>query len=279
TLFMFLAGMVMILSANSVSAQSRQNYWLPSSGSSLRNAVIVENKQNLINYKLFGLDVNSFKAALAGAPERNSADKKVSEKIIYFPDADGRFERFSVYETSNMEPALAARYPEIKSYVGKGIDDLTALIYFSISPLGLQTMLIRADQPAVFIEPYTTDQSAYAVYRKGDKSKSLGTFECRIINSINKTMNGSGMALRPNADDGNFRVYRLALSVTGEYTTYFGGKALALAAMNNTMTRVNGVCEIDCGLHMNLIANDTVLIYTNAATDPYSNASSGAGGA
>jgi chitodextrinase len=76
------------------------------------------------------------------------------------------------------------------------------------------------------------------------------------------------------------RTYRLALSVTGEYTTYFGGtKALSLAAMNNTMTRVNGVFEMDFGVHMNIIANDDVLIYTNASTDPYSAASTGSGGA
>lgn len=44
--------------------------------------------------------------------------------------------------------------------------------------------------------------------------------------------------------------------------------------MNNTMTRVNGVFEMDFGAHMNLIANNDILIYTNASTDPYSAASS-----
>ena len=89
-----------------------------------------------------------------------------------------------------------------------------------------------------------------------------------------------GLNNRPNADDKSFRTYRLALSVTGEYTAHFGGTvALALAAMNTTMTRVNGVCEIDFSLHMNMIANETAIIYTNASTDPYSSATAGAGGA
>lgn len=65
------------------------------------------------------------------------------------------------------------------------------------------------------------------------------------------------------------------MSVTGEYTAYFGGtKALALAAINNTMTRVNGVFEKDFGVRMNLIANNDAVIYTNASTDPYSASSS-----
>ena len=176
-------------------------------------------------------------------------------------------------ESSNMDSALAERFPEIKSYVGQGVDTPTSKIYFSLSPLGLQTMVIKADQSAEFIEPYTTDLSAYAVYRKSDKVASLNRFECRVIS--NAQLDLSANFARPNADDGLLRTFRLALSVTGEYTVYFGGtKALALAAMNNSMTRVNGVFEMDFGVHMNLIANNDLIIYTSASTDPYSAAAS-----
>ena len=40
--------------------------------------------------------------------------------------------------------------------------------------------------------------------------------------------------------------------------------------MNTTMTRVNGIFETDFAVHMILIANTDLLIYTTAATDPYS---------
>lgn len=50
--------------------------------------------------------------------------------------------RFKVLETSNMEQGLADKHPEIKSYVAQGVDNPTATIYFSLSPLGLQTMTI-----------------------------------------------------------------------------------------------------------------------------------------
>jgi chitodextrinase len=130
-------------------------------------------------------------------------------------------------------------------------------------------MVIKANQSAVFIEPYTTDLSSYIVFKKSDKAASLNKFECTVVDKIHNELN-TNLTARPNADDGNLRNYRLALSVTGEYTTYFGGtKALALAAMNNSMTRVNGVFEKDFGVHMNLIANEDLIIYTDAATDPY----------
>ena len=63
----------------------------------------------------------------------------------------------------------------------------------------------------------------------------------------------------------------MALSCTGEYTAYHGGTvAGALAAMNATMTRVNGIFNRDLAVKLNIIANNNLIIYTNAATDPYS---------
>ena len=178
-----------------------------------------------------------------------------------------------------MDPALAARYPEIKSYLGIGVENPSTKVFFSFSPLGFKSMTLYADKSAVFIEPYSEDLTTYSVYRKSDKAASLDRFECKVIDVVSPQL-GSSITARPNADDAVMRTFRLALSVTGEYTTYFGGtKALALAAMNNTMTRVNGVFEMDFGAHMNLIANNDVLIYTSASTDPYSAATAGAGGA
>lgn len=52
----------------------------------------------------------------------------------------------------------------------------------------------------------------------------------------------------------------------------------AAAAINATMTRVNGVFEKDFAIHMNVL-DLPQLIYTDPNTDPYSPASTGAGGA
>ena len=267
---LFIALLTVSVLSNALGAQDYWKATVKKSGS-----VIVENKKELTRFKLFELDVTVLKNILTNTPKRNGGLK--SDVIVSFPDADGIMNRYTVLENSNMDPELEAKYPDIKSYVGKGIEDPRALIYFSVSPLGLQTMLIRPDRPAEFIEPYTTDRSSYSVHRKSDKIKSLSPFECAVVSSVTT---GRVLSLRPNADDGNLRTYRLAMSVTGEYTVYFGGtKALALAAINNSLTRCNGVFEIDFGVHMNLIANTDLVIYTNASTDPYSPSSSGAAGA
>ncbi|KQM49970.1 reprolysin-like metallopeptidase [Chryseobacterium sp. Leaf201] len=242
-----------------------------SADSKRTSSEIFENKKNIINPKIYSLDFNGLKAVLSKAPKRLAAGEK-SEIIISFPNAEGRMENFKVRENSNFEPQLASKYPDIKSYIGEGFGDSNSTVYFSISPLGLSSMEIYGDKSAVFIEPYSKDLSTYVVYKKSDKKDDLSTFECTVIDVAQKGVsNTAGLAARPNADDARLRTFRLALSSTGEYTSYFGGtKANALAAMNNTMTRVNGVFEKDFAARMVLIANNDAVIYTNSSTDPYS---------
>ena len=249
-------------------AQISKSLWNETSENKLVSEIF-KNKNQIKNPKLFDLDIVNLKQKLSASPKRFEASEK-SNIIVSFPNSDGQLESYRILESSNMDAELASKYPEIKSYVGQGIENPTSTIYFSLSPLGFQSMIIKADQSAVFIEPYTKDLKTYSVFRKTDKIASLNKFECKVVNKLSPNTLTNFVA-RPNADDGNLRNYRLALSVTGEYTAYFGGtKALALAAINNSMTRVNGVFEKDFGIHMNLIANNDLVVYTSASSDPYS---------
>ncbi|MDR3025300.1 reprolysin-like metallopeptidase [Chryseobacterium sp.] len=263
-----LIGMLLI---SGISFAQTDRLW--SEGSRKTSSEVFENKTGISNPKVYNLNIEGLKNALAKAPKRLAAGEK-SELIISFPNSEGRMENFKVRENSNFAPELAAKYPDIKSYVGQGLDDPNSTVYFSVSPLGLSSMEIYGDKSAVFIEPYTKDLSSYVVYRKSDKKDDLNKFECTVVDAAQKGVSNSALAARPNADDAKLRTFRLALSCTGEYTTYFGGtKAQALAAMNTTMTRVNGVFEKDFAARMVLIANNDAVIYTNASTDPYSAAS------
>ncbi|HCA09497.1 reprolysin-like metallopeptidase [Chryseobacterium sp.] len=258
---LFMIGMLMM---TGITFAQTDRVW---SQASLKNSSeVLEDKTGIEDPRIFRLDINGLKNTLSAAPKRLVAGQK-SEIIISFPNSEGKMENFKVAENSNLAPELAAKYPDIKSYVGQGINDASSTVYFSISPLGLSSMEIYGDKSAVFIEPYTKDLSTYVVYKKSDKKESLNKFECTVLDVAQK---GTAVAAK-NANDSTLRTFRLALSCTGEYTTYFGGaKADALAAMNNTMTRVNGVFEKDFAARMVLIANNDDVIYTNASTDPYS---------
>ena len=251
-------------------AQNKDTFW--NTTSKKNNMVALDSRMQLPENKLFNLNLVSLKSRLSNAPERK-ANGKHSSTILSIPNEDGILEKFSVYENSIMDPALATRYPEIKSYIGIGIDNPTATAYFSVSPLGFKSMVLSSDKSAVFIEPISADLETYTVYRKADKAQSLTRFECTVIDEVAPQIDGS--MLRPNADDAVLRTFRLAMSCTGEYTAYFGGtKALALAAINNSITRCNGVFEKDFGARLIIIANTDLVIYTDASTDPYSDAAS-----
>ena len=184
-----------------------------------------------------------------------------------FPTAEGTYEKFNVVEASIMHPDLAAKYPGIKSYAGYSLDDPGAMIRFSVSHKGLSSMKLYGSTGSVFIEPYSADYTSYMVYNRRDKAPSKSSFECLTEDVVNKS---TDQVVDRNADDGIFRTFRLAMSATGEYTSFHGGTvADALAAINTTMTRVNGIFETDFGTTMVLIANTDQVIYTSSSSDPY----------
>ena len=258
----------MLAISSFMQAQEKGSFWKPSQNS---NKMVLERKLELPEKQLLDLDVSAASDYLKNAPNRFSNLK--STIILSLPNEDGTMERFRIYENSNMDPELAARYPEIKSFIGIGIENPTASAYISTSPLGFKSMVLNPGKPAVFVEPFSQDLQTYTVYTKADKKTAFTKFECSVLDRVTPSLESTNQ--RPNADDGSLRTFRLAMSVTGEYTAYFGGtKALALAAINNTMTRVNGVFEKDFNARMVLISNTDLVIYTSASSDPYSASSS-----
>ncbi len=253
-------------------SQNGNSIW---KSSSIKNDSKEIKKTNLPLKHLFDLDVNTLKNKLASSPKRDA--KTSSNTIVSLPDGDGNLENFFVYENSVMDLELAAKYPEIKSYVAIGIDNPRARAYFSNSPLGFKSMTLYPDQSAVFIEPVTSDLNTYTIYKKSDKETDLSQFECGIIDEpvLNNSQRKTSISmLARGADDAKLRTFRLALSCTAEYAQFFGGtKALALAGMNNTLTRINGVFERDFGVKLILIANNDIITYTDPLKDPYSDSS------
>jgi hypothetical protein len=71
---------------------------------------------------------------------------------------------------------------------------------------------------------------------KIDKINSF-PFWCSVVDDVKS--NGVNVFGQMQAE--RYITFRLAMSVTGEYCLFWRNKALTIAAINNTMTRVNGV--------------------------------------
>ncbi|WPR72104.1 zinc-dependent metalloprotease family protein [Flavobacterium sp. NG2] len=223
---------------------------------------------------LYRLDLNSFKQSLTSIT--NKTAKKTAVEIS-IPNKNGDLEKFTVSEYSNFEPELQDKFPDIRAYEGKGITDNKARLNFSLSPKGIQTIILRADNATEFIETYSEDPSLYVVISSKTRNKGELPLSCKTEDvALNKDLLSKTAKISSN--NKVFKTLRLALSCTGEYARYFGGPtattADALAGMNATMTRVNAIFNRDLAVKLNIIANNNLIIYTNPATDPYSNASS-----
>ncbi|EJL75290.1 zinc-dependent metalloprotease [Chryseobacterium populi] len=242
----------------------------------LRSQNVKKSQEKLEYSALYSLNTNELIQTLKNAPSRASGSKGI---LISIPTVNGKIERFQVWEFSNMAPELQAKYPDIRSYVGAGVEDPTAYLRFSISPVGFSSMITRSGI-SEYIEPYTNDRSVYAVFdSKSRKDQDPDPFQCGTTEEAEKISAGKGGNTSKLA---GFNTFRLALSCTGEYAAYHltvagtpsGAtdavkKAVILAAMNASVTRLNSVFEKDLSLHFNLIANNDAIIFLDAASDPY----------
>lgn len=267
--------LTVIIYSSILSAQN-DSPWLQTNLNGISISDRSSSKPVLEGQLLYKLDEVTLRKSLAPLSDKVS---KLPRVEIVVPNTQGVLERFSVCESSNFNPDLQEKFPDIRSYSGVGISDKKATLYLSISPLGIQTMVLRAEEGSEFIEPYAKENNVYVLFDSKSRGRGNLPFTCSTedISTANKLLT---IANKTAANNRVFKTLRLALSCTGEYTVYHGGtKAAALAAMNSTMTRVNGIFNKDLAVRLVLIPNNTDIIYTDPLTDPYSDATTGTTGA
>jgi hypothetical protein len=253
---------------------SQNNYW--SANNENRNAIATDKAVARLSYpkeyKLFNLTIAPLRQQLFSIVDKQAS----ASMIVTLPNAAGTLEQFEVYEASNFEPALQAKFPEIRAFSGRSLTDKFATIKLSISPQGIQSMVFRADKANEFIEPYSQDHKVYSVYSshrdKGQLPWTCSTEEKQMDANWQSQLNLS--VFNTGSSNGFLKTMRLAQSCNGEYSNWFNAFSSAdvakvLAAFNATLTRCNGCYEKDLALHLNLIANTTAVIYYNPSTDPY----------
>ncbi len=219
------------------------------------------------------VNLDALRGSLGTAPAEWSEAAEDSPLIITLPLADGSLGRFSIVESPIMAPELGAKFPEIRTYAGQGIDDPSATVRMDLTPAGFHAMIL-SPRGTVYIDPYQmNDLDHYIAYRPQDNGRATG-FECdyEINPAITAEIDGL-MRSGERADTGDeLRTYRLACAATGEYTSYHGGTvASGLAAVVTAVNRVSGIYEVETAIRMELVANNDQLIYTNSGSDPYTN--------
>ena len=270
-------GFIIMFSSESIFAQSKMWQNIDSEPNSLGLKQIIPE-----NFKVFRLDVLSMKSVLSKTPLEFSTAAKSSNAILELPMPDGSFEEFVIVESPMMEAELAKQFPEIKTYSGYSLKNPSTTAQIDFTPKGFHAMVLSANG-TFFIDPYNSGTIEYYITYDKKDLKTKKSFSCGFdqlkqpsIDTPNKPASTIRIqvptGIKASIGDGVLRHYRLALAATGEYTAFHGGTVNgALAAQVTTMNRVNGVFLKDFAVKMNIVANNNLVIYTNGATDPYTN--------
>jgi hypothetical protein len=246
------------------------------------------------DFAAYQLNFSELASVLDQAPMEFSNSTPIE---VLIPNPDGSFSRFAMVDSPIMAPELAAQFPDIKTFAGQGLDDLAATIRIDISPAGFHAQVL-SPSGSYYVDPYFhLDPNYYASYYASTMNATGVNFQEPLEELANADLNpetnptagrdpngdgtGGGTTTGPittaERSGTQLRTYRLAVAATGEYVAFQGGTvALGQAAIVTAVNRVSGIYETELSVRLQLIANNSSLVYTNANTDPYTNDDPGA---
>ena len=239
-------------------------------------------------FEMVALHRDSLTTALADAPLEFTAAAESSPLVVTLPAPDGTFDRFEIVDSPVMAPELAAKFPQIRSYSGRAVDDPTASLRFSVSPDDFHAQVL-SPSGAYYIDPYVENDAAspYISYYRRDLPAGADRPFVEFGPEVEPSSQGQPEPSEPAtvlqqkaAQPGELRTYRIAVAATGEYTAKHSAGtptvADGLAAINDAINRVTGIYERDLAIRLQLVANNNLLVFTDPATDGYTNSDANA---
>ena len=230
------------------------------------------------------LDRARLDALLARAPREGKAAAAGAPPVITLPLPGGTYARFAIVESPIMAPALAARYPQIKTYALAGVDRAALRGRLDASPRGIHAIVLGAGAP-VLVDPVAggggaTYRSAFeraepVVCGVEEAAAGSGLTTLAVAARGPAAAGGAGgvatlAASNPNGD--TLRTYRIAIATTAEYYQARGGNDLdVLASIVTVLNRVDMVYRAELAITFVLVADTEDLFFTDPDTDGYTN--------
>ncbi|MEN0051823.1 MAG: zinc-dependent metalloprotease family protein, partial [Bacteroidota bacterium] len=257
-------------------AQSK--LWTPTQKDAAKQANdLTPDIPDIENRTLFDLSLNKLLVSTRTA-KQEGISVSVSTTIIDLPLPNGTFQQFKIWESALMKKGLAETFPNIKTYVIKGIDDPYATgrimvspyefsAYFSSPQLGHEVFIrkVYKGDPYVYTSYYgTEDPTRTDDWYCGFEGEEATGSKHGNWSSIEKT-------LTTTATGSELHLFTLAISFPGAtseqqgYTT----KAEAMAGILSFLSEINTVYERDVSIRFVLPEGQEQLIFLDDATDPY----------
>ena len=230
-------------------------------------------------YRTVALNRPALEQLLATTVPESAAPLATAGVELQIPMPSGEFARFLIQESPIMESGLAAKFPQLKTYVGQGLDDPTATMRLDLTPRGFHALILSA-KGDVYVDPYWRDSDTdYVSYFKHDFAAPDKPFSCLVENNQLSVPLSGGITNRPTG--ATLRSYRLALATTGEYSTYVckpdpANLEGALAAVITSINRCSAVYEREFAIRFLLVNDEDKIVFLDGTTDPFTNNNPGA---
>jgi hypothetical protein len=265
-----------------------------------------------VNGATLRIDPAALAAVLAAAPAHR-LDARLADYglLIDLPHPSGAMVPCHIAESPVMDPALQARFPQIRAYLVQSVDGL-ASGRLEITPRGLTAMLraVRPEHDAArpragdtwMIDPWQSGDPRHAVVYWLRDLAAVNDWTCHTAGEpleadrlpMAAAADSEGSVVVRGQDSGGsntprgglqLRTIRLAMACTGEWglhqcTVQGNPPNLVdpLAAIVTVVSRTNVIYEADLAVHLSLVADNDQLVFIDPATDPYPDACDGTGG-
>ena len=272
-----------MLFAVMLSAQSAPNFFKEVEYSQISLPEKAETVNLPSEYITYSLDLDAMRNHLRSAPAEGSADARAGILQVQLPMPDGRLETFKVWESSVMHPELAAKFPMIKTFAGRGITNPVHTVRLGYGEDGFHAM-VKSENGGSGVVPYANNQTQYYVCAAipdlvnaedllplGHTEDDGHEGETPILDNLSPAdpqiqLRGGG-----EGELAQLRIYQYALACTGEFANLHGGTISGVMSAFVTSTDiVNTIFEPEHAIRLILVPNEEELIFLDPGSDPYS---------
>ncbi len=260
-----------LLAVLSLFAQSSASFWSENHSSNFSQPAFMPTE-----WRALSLNVDAMRNHLRQAPMEFTAAAQNAPLELKLPMPDGTIAAFNIWESPIMEPALAAKFPMIKTYAGKAVLQPATSIRLDISPEGFNAIIHEGGSTSLIVPNSAQEQVYLSFYLKNVDltTPDAQQFHCEVEHTqaeIESFSEDFGLATERAAVPVDLFTYRLALATTVEYSVSEGSTpSSVMAAVTTVMNNINSVFERDAAVRVIMIANtDMAFNFTNP--DPYTN--------
>lgn len=208
------------------------------------------------------IDEPALRRSLLRLPQDASRSTEVE-----LPTGTATSSRFRVRDSGTLPPALAARFPGLRSFRGADAEGRT--VRLDLSKTGLRASirhcqaewLIRPDEKAMSMPAMSAPAApSNRPTAASDAAPGIAAHDAAQVATMALARTGGGLRYD----------FRLAVAADSRYVARFGATVEgALAEIVHAVNRANEVFETDVGVHFTLVENNDRIMRANPRHDPY----------